>query len=729
MYNIIQLNDKDLSELQVIAKELGIKKTDSLKKEDLVYKILDEQAIAGATKKVAADKLKEERKEEQKKKRSRVAPAKKDNKVVSATKEGEAEKAKEAAPAKPQQPSKKEESANKEKETPAVEVKAENTAAPKRKVGRPRKNADAAEQKEVESVKTATPKVTEDKVVTEKAPEVIEKAVPAQAPEKKTKANKPAEEKKVVVKPQPQKKAEPVIDEESNILSGADDDDFIPIEDLPSEKIELPTELFGKFEATKTEPAQTATEQQAPQPQQQAHQQQQQQRPRIVRPRDNNNGNNNASNSNNNANNNNNNNFQRNNNQNQNQQRVPMPRPAQPNNANENLPVPQQQQERKVIEREKPYEFDDILNGVGVLEIMQDGYGFLRSSDYNYLSSPDDIYVSQSQIKLFGLKTGDVVEGVIRPPKEGEKYFPLVKVSKINGRDAAFVRDRVPFEHLTPLFPDEKFKLCKGGYSDSMSARVVDLFAPIGKGQRALIVAQPKTGKTILMKDIANAIAANHPEVYMIMLLIDERPEEVTDMARSVNAEVIASTFDEPAERHVKIAGIVLEKAKRRVECGHDVVIFLDSITRLARAYNTVSPASGKVLSGGVDANALHKPKRFFGAARNIENGGSLTIIATALIDTGSKMDEVIFEEFKGTGNMELQLDRNLSNKRIFPAVNITASSTRRDDLLLDKTTLDRMWILRKYLADMNPIEAMDFVKDRLEKTRDNDEFLMSMNS
>lgn len=708
MYNIIQLNDKDLSELQVIAKELGIKKTDSLKKEDLVYKILDEQAIAGATKKVAADKLKEERKEEQKKKRSRVAPAK------------------------PQQPSKKEESANKEKETPAVEVKAENTAAPKRKVGRPRKNADAAEQKEVESVKTATPatpKVTEDKVVTEKAPEVIEKAVPAQAPEKKTKANKPAEEKKVVVKPQPQKKAEPVIDEESNILSGADDDDFIPIEDLPSEKIELPTELFGKFEATKTEPAQTATEQQAPQPQQQAHQQQQQQRPRIVRPRDNNNGNNNASNNNNNANNNNNNNFQRNNNQNQNQQRVPMPRPAQPNNANENLPVPQQQQERKVIEREKPYEFDDILNGVGVLEIMQDGYGFLRSSDYNYLSSPDDIYVSQSQIKLFGLKTGDVVEGVIRPPKEGEKYFPLVKVSKINGRDAAFVRDRVPFEHLTPLFPDEKFKLCKGGYSDSMSARVVDLFAPIGKGQRALIVAQPKTGKTILMKDIANAIAANHPEVYMIMLLIDERPEEVTDMARSVNAEVIASTFDEPAERHVKIAGIVLEKAKRLVECGHDVVIFLDSITRLARAYNTVSPASGKVLSGGVDANALHKPKRFFGAARNIENGGSLTIIATALIDTGSKMDEVIFEEFKGTGNMELQLDRNLSNKRIFPAVNITASSTRRDDLLLDKTTLDRMWILRKYLADMNPIEAMDFVKDRLEKTRDNDEFLMSMNS
>ena len=752
MYNIIQLNDKNLSELQVIAKELGIKKADSYKKEDLVYKILDEQAIVGATKKVAADKLKEERKnEEQKKKRSRVAPTKKEDKVVSTPKSGEVNKTKEATPVKAPQPSKKEESTNKEKEAPVVEAKAENaTTAPKRKVGRPRKSADAEEKKEVENVTPVAPKVVETKpVVAEKTTETKEKAAPAQQPtaEKKAKSkpaaetnkpaaepNKPVAEKKVIDKPQ--KKAAPVIDEESNILSSVDDDDFIPIEDLPSEKIELPTELFGKFEATKTEPVQTAPEQPShPQQQQQSQQQQaQQQRPRIVRPRDNNNGNNNVNNNSNNANNNNN-NFQRNNNnqnqvQNQNQQRLPMPRATQQNHANENLPAQQQQQqERKVIEREKPYEFDDILNGVGVLEIMQDGYGFLRSSDYNYLSSPDDIYVSQSQIKLFGLKTGDVVEGVIRPPKEGEKYFPLVKVSKINGRDAAFVRDRVPFEHLTPLFPDEKFKLCKGGYSDSMSARVVDLFAPIGKGQRALIVAQPKTGKTILMKDIANAIAANHPEVYMIMLLIDERPEEVTDMARSVNAEVIASTFDEPAERHVKIAGIVLEKAKRLVECGHDVVIFLDSITRLARAYNTVSPASGKVLSGGVDANALHKPKRFFGAARNIENGGSLTIIATALIDTGSKMDEVIFEEFKGTGNMELQLDRNLSNKRIFPAVNITASSTRRDDLLLDKTTLDRMWILRKYLADMNPIEAMDFVKDRLEKTRDNDEFLMSMNS
>ena len=374
------------------------------------------------------------------------------------------------------------------------------------------------------------------------------------------------------------------------------------------------------------------------------------------------------------------------------------------------------------------YNFGENIRGEGVLEVMPEGFGFLRSSDYNYLSSPDDIYVTQQMVKQFGLKTGDVVEGPVRPPMHGEKFFPLMRVERINGCNPDTVRDRSPFENLTPLFPDEKFQLCKGK-GDSLSARVVDLFAPIGKGQRALIVAQPKTGKTLLMKDIANAIAANHPEAYLMMLLIDERPEEVTDMARTVKAEVIASTFDEPAERHVKIAGIVLEKAKRMVECGHDVVIFLDSITRLARAYNTVSPASGKVLSGGVDANALHKPKRFFGAARNIENGGSLTIIATALIDTGSKMDEVIFEEFKGTGNMELQLDRVLSNKRIFPAVNIVASSTRRDDLLQDKMTLDRMWILRKFLADMTPIEAMNEVKSRLENTESNEEFLLSMNS
>ena len=378
---------------------------------------------------------------------------------------------------------------------------------------------------------------------------------------------------------------------------------------------------------------------------------------------------------------------------------------------------------------EEEYDFADIIKANGVLEIMPDGYGFIRSSDYNYLSSPDDVYVSQAQVKRYGLKTGDVLQCNVRPPREGEKYFPLTSIDKINGREPSEVRDRVAFEHLTPLFPDEKYELCGDPKTTNLSTRIVDLFAPIGKGQRALIVAQPKTGKTILMKDIANAIAANHPEAYLMMLLIDERPEEVTDMARTVNAEVIASTFDEPAERHVKIAGIVLEKAKRMVECGHDVVIFLDSITRLARAYNTVAPARGKVLTGGVDANALQKPKRFFGAARNIEGGGSLTIIATALIDTGSKMDEVIFEEFKGTGNMELQLDRSLSNKRIFPAVNLVASSTRRDDLLQDKTTLDRMWILRKYIADMTSLEAMDTIHDRIERTRNNDEFLLTMNS
>ena len=669
MYNIIQLNDKDLSELQSIAKELGIKKTDSLKKEDLVYKILDEQAIVGATQKVAAEKANES----QPRKRSRINVKKDGDKVYTATKD-KAQKLEANTP----QPAAAAAETVKETApvavTPQTEAVAETSAEEKTPKKRGRKPGS----------KKVTAK-TEEQPAT-KTKETAKEEVKAEAPAKPT--------------PKKAKKEEtPAIPEEKEVILpelefGSETDDFIPIEDLPSEKIELPTELFGKFEATKVEtPAPVQTPAPKFQPRQQRDQNQKYNNPR------NNNYNN--------------------------------PRQANNNNnttaegeASASIP---QQPERKQVE--KPYEFESILTGTGVLEIMPDGYGFLRSSDYNYLSSPDDIYVSQSQIKLFGLKTGDVVEGSIRPPKEGEKYFPLVKVEKINGLDPGLVRDRVPFDHLTPLFPDEKFKLCKGGYSDNLSARVVDMFSPIGKGQRALIVAQPKTGKTILMKDIANAIAANHPETYMIMLLIDERPEEVTDMARSVNAEVIASTFDEPAERHVKIAGIVLEKAKRMVECGHDVVIFLDSITRLARAYNTVSPASGKVLSGGVDANALHKPKRFFGAARNIENGGSLTIIATALIDTGSKMDEVIFEEFKGTGNMELQLDRNLSNKRIFPAVNIVASSTRRDDLLLDKTTLDRMWILRKYLADMNPIEAMDFVKSRLENTKDNEEFLMSMNS
>ena len=376
--------------------------------------------------------------------------------------------------------------------------------------------------------------------------------------------------------------------------------------------------------------------------------------------------------------------------------------------------------------KEPEYEFDAIIESEGVLDIMQDGYGFLRSSDYHYLSSPDDIYVSQSQIRLFGLKKGDTVLGNIRPPKEGEKYFPLIQVNKINGLDPKIVRDRVSFEHLTPLFPDEKFNLADK--NNTISTRIIDLFSPIGKGQRGMIVSQPKTGKTMLLKDVANAIAANHPEVYQIILLIDERPEEVTDMQRNVKGEVIASTFDKEANEHVRIANIVLEKAKRLVECGYDVVILLDSITRLARAYNTVQPASGKILSGGVDANALHKPKRFFGAARNIENGGSLSIISTALTETGSKMDEVIFEEFKGTGNMELQLDRNIANRRIFPAIDLTSSSTRRDDLLLDEKTVQRMWVMRKYLADMNPVEAMEFINDRFNQTKNNEEFLISMN-
>lgn len=406
-------------------------------------------------------------------------------------------------------------------------------------------------------------------------------------------------------------------------------------------------------------------------------------------------------------------------NQNQNQNRQ--------NNGNQQAP----QQHNHVVEEkvdEDAYNLVGIVTAEGVLEVIQDGYGFLRSSDYNYLPSPDDVYVSQSQIKLFGLKTGDTVRGTIRPPREGEKFFPLVKVDSINGRHPSYIRDRVPFEYLTPLFPDEKFKLT-GHKEESMSTRVMDLFAPIGKGQRGMIVAQPKTGKTMLLKDVANAIAANHPEVYLIVLLIDERPEEVTDMARSVKAEVVASTFDEPADRHVKVANIVLEKAKRMVECGHDVCILLDSITRLARAYNTVSPASGKVLSGGVDANALHKPKRFFGSARKIENGGSLSILATALTETGSKMDEVIFEEFKGTGNMELQLDRKISNRRIYPAIDITASGTRREDLLVGKDALQRIWLLRKFIADMNPVEAMEFMKSHMDNTRSNEEFLVSMNS
>lgn len=693
MYNIIQLNEKGLSELQEIAKELGLKKTSSLKKEELVYKILDEQAIKSASQKAN---------DGQTKKRARISVKKEGDKVYTATKD-KALKLEANTPAIQTRTISKDAEENK-KETTGEELAQQQAAnteeKPKAKRGRKPGSKNKTTKDKENTAKSQTQE--EKKETTSETGKKNEKEIP-----------------------------EPVlIDDDDMELPPLDlkgGDDFIPIEDLPSEKFEIPTELLGKFEATKVEP---------PVMQQNDNKFQQKQKKNNKKQQQNKAANNKQQQ----------NGKQQQNNKQQNVntaaetaqqqnsqlpavQQVNLPTPDETKQQAENN-APQQTQEapQPAKPAEKIYDFDDIIKGSGVLEIMPDGYGFLRSSDYNYLSSPDDIYVSQSQIKSFGLKTGDVVEGTIRPAKEGEKYFPLVKIYKINGAEPALVRDRIPFDHLTPLFPDEKFKLCKG-YNDNISARVVDMFSPIGKGQRALIVAQPKTGKTILMKDIANAIAENHPEVYMIMLLIDERPEEVTDMARSVKAEVIASTFDEPAERHVKIAGIVLEKAKRMVECGHDVVIFLDSITRLARAYNTVSPASGKVLSGGVDANALHKPKRFFGAARNIEGGGSLTIIATALIDTGSKMDEVIFEEFKGTGNMELQLDRNLSNKRIFPAVNIVASSTRRDDLLLDKTTLDRMWILRKYLSDMNPVEAMDFVKDRLEKTKDNDEFLLSMNS
>lgn len=615
MYKIDQLKEMEPVELLKVAQEVGINPDSSMSKEDVIYEILDKQAVIKSSQPSVPQSD-----TQTKKVRSRISIKKEANKVYTANK-GKAEKIKEN---------------NKQETKPA------------------------SQDSETVTIQTTQPAVPEEIKVPKKRGRK-----PNKLKEEAEKYNAPKESATEKVN------AFTIGITSANDVNNENDDVFIPIEDMPSDNMELPEELFGKFNFgsmeennEKEEPVIKEFEEEKPESE-------------IVKQE----------------------------------------------------PVKQKQTKNTEKQENPLYNFDNILVGTGVLEIMPDGYGFLRSSDYNYLSSPDDIYVSQSQIKLFGLKTGDVVKGPIRPPKEGEKYFPLVKVDSINGRDPEFVRDRVPFDHLTPLFPNEKFKLCTGKSNDNLSARVVDLFSPIGKGQRGLIVAQPKTGKTILLKDIANAIAANHPEVYMIMLLIDERPEEVTDMARSVKAEVIASTFDEPAERHVKIAGIVLEKAKRMVECGHDVVIFLDSITRLARAYNTVSPASGKVLSGGVDANALHKPKRFFGAARNIENGGSLTILATALIDTGSKMDEVIFEEFKGTGNMELQLDRSLSNKRIFPAVNIIASSTRRDDLLLDKTALDRMCILRDYLADMNSIEAMNFVKDRMEKTINNEEFLLSMNS
>lgn len=645
-YNILELNEKLLPELQAIAEELGIKKVRSFKKEELVYKILDEQAISYAGIQAEREKAKDAKKTGRR--------------------------------GRPRKVSKTE---NKAAETPAVDAAAAKPAEVKPDVPAGEKQPEE-KKKKARTEKTGSPAAVKEEAVTVAAE--AEEAKPQAAVEK----NKPLLPPVVMETPA------------SNGPEGTAAPQAAP---APAETT---ANTLPEATAPEAEPkrmvfrhrdAKSVLDQVFPFPSSPKNEN----KPAQQQPASNNDPQQNA-----------------NRNKNNRQNNIN----GNPNNGNPNASMAQQ---------ERNFDFDGILTGTGVLEIMQDGYGFLRSSDYNYLTSPDDIYVSQSQIKLFGLKTGDVVEGTIRPPREGEKYFPLVKVGQINGRTPEEVRDRVPFDHLTPLFPDEKFMLTRRRSPkvyDHIAVRVVDLFSPIGKGQRGLIVAPPKTGKTVLLKDIANAIAANHPEVYMIILLIDERPEEVTDMARSVDAEVIASTFDEPAERHVKIAEIVLNKAKRLVECGHDVVILLDSITRLARAYNTVQPASGKVLSGGVDANALQKPKRFFGAARNIEYGGSLTILATALIETGSKMDEVIFEEFKGTGNMELQLDRKLSNKRVYPAVDITASSTRRDDLLQDETTLNRMWILRKYLSDMNSVEAMEFVKQKMELTLDNPEFLASMN-
>ncbi len=648
-YNILELNEKLTTELRALAKEMGIKRPDAYRKEELIYKILDEQAI------MKTKNLGPEPKTKSNNNRNKKQAGPKGEQQNNAAK-------KSSEPAKNNTKPIQNETNKREKEQEEVKRKTNTAVKAESKTEKEMKKetAEPAKEKSKPEAKIIShPDIIPDTSVEENKPQVkkseepIEKEKPV-APEKPT---------QLVFRSSRQRdkgKSTKVAPSTLPLVVAEDSSEEKPsVEKIEQEvKEEKKTSLLQ--ELITPSPAQTKTQSQA---QSKGGQQQHKQS--------------------------------------------------------------QQQQAQK--EKEVAYNFDGILNATGVLEIMNDGYGFLRSSDYNYMSSPDDVYVSQSQIRLFGLKTGDVVEGPIRPPKEGEKFFPLIKVDMINGRKPEDVRDRVQFDHLKPLFPNEKFKLTKG-YNDNLSCRVVDMFAPIGKGQRGLIVAQPKTGKTMLLKDIANAIAENHPEVYMIILLIDERPEEVTDMERSVNAEVIASTFDEPAERHVKIADIVLNKARRMVECGHDVVILLDSITRLARAYNTVQPASGKVLSGGVDANALQRPKRFFGAARKIENGGSLTIIATALTETGSKMDDVIFEEFKGTGNMELQLDRKLSNKRVFPSVDIMASSTRRDDLLLPEDTLNRMWVLRNYLADMNSVEAMEFLLNRLRRTKNNEEFLISMN-
>ena len=652
-YNILQLNAKDLSALKEIAVELGLKVSNSVKKEQLIYDILDRQAEVNAQRKTQTEKPQAD-----KKNRMRVQLNKKNGEQKQEVKAETTEKAETPAPPKKAEKPVKpvtnnvKETTNEVQSEPKTEEKPKNQPdASKAKKGKKPVKADAKTETVVSEA--TAPEITFEATVAPEAPVTeIKVEEKADTTADVTTQKKMRERFKKPVKPAK------VVPADSTLENVAETNSV--------ENTEINNNNDIATEAVEAETAQTSTAPVA--------------------------------------------------------QENPNNRPK--HNENNNRPKFNNGHNRP----ERQFDFDGILEGTGTLEMMPDGYGFLRSADYNYLASPDDIYVSQSQIKLFGLKTGDTVNGAIRPPKEGEKYFPLIKVNKINGRSPEYVRDRVPFEHLTPLFPDTKFNLTSGK-NDTLSTRVVDLFSPIGKGQRGLIVAQPKTGKTVLLKDIANAIAANHPEVYMIVLLIDERPEEVTDMARSVRAEVVSSTFDEPAERHVKVASMVHEKAKRMVECGQDVVILLDSITRLARAYNTVSPASGKILSGGVDANALHKPKRFFGAARNIENGGSLTIIATALTETGSKMDEVIFEEFKGTGNMELQLDRKLANKRIFPAVDIMASSTRRDDLLHDQDTLNRMWIMRRYLADMNSIEAMEFLKDRIERTENNDEFLLSMNS
>ncbi len=658
-YNILQLKEMAHADLVSMAKDLGLKKVDKLEKDDLVYQILDQQAIVGAAKQAAAEKENE----------AKRAAAGKDQKAAN-TKPAE----KKAPPAKKTAPA----PVAKTKEEPISPV--------------PEKKVENKETK-AKPVQPVQKETTEKSIPVNNMKEIVVEKEKASFPENKENNGQQLEKKKRAriqpVEEQPQIViATPVVVEPRQEITH--NESVNQVEEIKQEGTSQPQKMVFRHS-----PSVNSVMDQVlfskKEPQQHKPQQNQQQNAPAVQ-----------------------------------QQNTNLPA-----NTNNNANRPGGSGGAQQQSKEKAFEFEGILSGIGVLEIIQEGYGFLRSSDYNYLSSADDIYVSQSQIKLFGLKTGDVVEGPIRPPKEGEKFFPLVKVDKINGLKPEEVRDRIPFDHLTPLFPDEKFRLTASmspKVNDPISVRVVDLFSPIGKGQRGLIVAQPKTGKTMLLKDIANAIAWNNPEVYMIVLLIDERPEEVTDMQRSVDAEVIASTFDEPAERHVKIAEIVLNKAKRMVECGHDVVILLDSITRLARAYNTVQPASGKVLSGGVDANALQKPKRFFGAARNIENGGSLTIIATALTETGSKMDDVIFEEFKGTGNMELQLDRRLSNKRIYPAVDIISSSTRRDDLLQSKEAVNRLWILRKYLSDMNSLEAMEFVKDRLEKTYGNEEFLASMN-